>query len=59
MSTRRGIGSFDESGQPASRILDRRRRVSFITPVPKPKTRGQHEMIFDAPAQAPERKGHQ
>ena len=28
---------LDESGQPTNRILDHRRRVSFITPIPKPK----------------------
>ena len=28
---------LDESGQPTNRILDRRRQVSFITPIPKPK----------------------
>ena len=50
---------LDESGQPTSRILDRRRRVSFITPIPKPKKRGQHEMVFDAAAQALEMEGQQ
>ena len=28
---------LDESGQPTNRILERRRQVSFITPIPKPK----------------------
>ena len=28
---------LDESGQPTNRILDRRRQVSFITPIPAPK----------------------
>ena len=28
---------LDQSGQPTNRILDRRRQVSFITPIPKPK----------------------
>ena len=50
---------LDESGQPTSRILDRRRRVSFITPIPRPKKRGQHEMVFDAAAQALEAEGQQ
>ena len=50
---------LDESGQPTSRILDRRRRVSFITPIPRPKKRGQHEMVFDAAAQALEKEGQQ
>ena len=28
---------LDDGGQPTNRILDRRRQVSFITPIPKPK----------------------
>ena len=28
---------LDDSGQPTNRILDHRRRVSFITPIPRPK----------------------
>ena len=43
---------FDESGQPTSQIIDRRRRVSFITPIPKPKKRGQREIVFDEAAAA-------
>ena len=50
---------LDESGQPTSRILSSRRRVSFITPIPKPKKRGQREMVFDAAAQALEAEGQQ
>ena len=50
---------LDEAGQPTSRILDRRRRVSFITPIPKPKKRGQREMDFDEAAQALEAEGQQ
>ena len=50
---------LDESGQPTSRILDRRQRVSFITPIPRPKKRGQQEMGFDAAAQALEKEGQQ
>ena len=50
---------LDESGQPTSRILDRRRRVSFITPIPRPKKRGQRAMVFDAAAQALEAEGQQ
>ena len=50
---------LDETGQPTSRILDRRRRVSFITPIPKPKKRGQREIVFDEAAQALERDGQQ
>ncbi|MDD9984042.1 MAG: DEAD/DEAH box helicase family protein [Gammaproteobacteria bacterium] len=43
---------LDESGQPTGQILDRRRFVSFITPIPRPKKRGQYEMGFDEHAQA-------
>ena len=50
---------LDETGQPTSRILDSRRRVSFITPIPKPKKRGQREMDFDEAAQALETDGQQ
>ena len=50
---------LDETGQPTSRILDRRRHVSFITPIPKPKKRGQREMDFDEAAQALETGGQQ
>ena len=50
---------LDEAGQPTSRILDRRRRVSFITPIPKPKKRGQRALVFDETAQALEAEGQQ
>ena len=50
---------LDETRQPTSRILDRRRHVSFITPIPKPKKRGQREMDFDEAAQALETDGQQ
>ena len=50
---------LDDSGQPTSRILDRRRRVSFITPIPRPKKRGQREMVFDEAALALEAEGQQ
>ena len=45
---------LDESGQPTNEILPERRRVSFITPIPKPKKRraGQREIVFDKVAQA-------
>ena len=43
---------LDESGQPTGRIMDRRRRISFITPIPKPKKRGQREIVFDEAAAA-------
>ena len=43
---------LDTSGQPTSRILDTRRRVSFVSPIPKPrKRRGvaaeQASLVFD------------
>jgi len=40
---------LDESGQPTHRIIKRRRRAEFITPIPKPKKRrdGQLEMVHD------------
>ena len=43
---------LDDSGQPTNRILEHRRRVSFITPVPTPRKRKreQQELIFDAAA---------
>ena len=45
---------LDASGQPTNRILPERRKVEFITPIPKPKKRKgvQREMVFDAAAQA-------
>ena len=45
---------LDAAGQPTNRILRERRRVAFITPIPKPKKRraGQREMVFDEAAQA-------
>ena len=46
---------LDQSGQPTNRILDRRRQVSFITPIPKPKkgkaAQGQQALEFDEEAQ--------
>jgi len=38
---------LDPQGQPTERILDQRRRVSFITPIPRPKKHraGQRELI--------------
>ena len=42
---------LDASGQPTNRIIDKRRRAEFITPIPKPKKRRgevqQKQMIFD------------
>ena len=50
---------LDGSDLPTSRILDSRRRVSFITPIPKPKKRGQRALVFDEAAQALETEGQQ
>src|SRR5438309_11857445 len=40
-----------ESGQPTQKIIERRRRAEFITPIPKPKKQKapstQLQMIFD------------
>ena len=40
---------LDDGGQPTNRIADRRRDVSFITPIPAPKKgrAGQRTMIYD------------
>jgi len=43
---------LDEHGQPTQRVLDRRRTVAFITPIPKPKKRRagrrqQRELVLD------------
>ncbi len=39
---------LDKAGQPTERILDRRRPVEFITPIPKPRRRrGQQELVLD------------
>ena len=41
---------LDAEGQPTDNILEHRRRVSFITPIPRPKKRKsatQSEMVFD------------
>ena len=46
---------LDASGQPTNRILDNRRRVAFITPIPRPKKQKgiqQEKIVFDATAQA-------
>ena len=50
---------LDESGQPTNRILDRRREVSFITPIPKPKKGkgSQQALIFDEAAQRSRDRG--
>jgi type III restriction enzyme len=42
---------LDDSGQPTQKIIERRRRAEFITPIPKPKKRKasatQQEFVFD------------
>lgn len=43
---------LDEAGQPTQQIVDSRRQVRFITPIPKPKKRrgaddSQRELVFD------------
>src|SRR2546425_10739605 len=42
---------LDESGQPTQKIIERRRRAEFITPIPKPKKQKapstQLQMVFD------------
>jgi type III restriction enzyme len=39
---------LDDTGQPTNRITEERRRVAFITPIPKPKKqKGQREIVFD------------
>jgi type III restriction enzyme len=42
---------LDESGQPTQQVADTRRRVAFITPIPKPKKRkktaAQDAFVFD------------
>ena len=52
---------LDASSQPTNKILDRRRKIAFITPIPKPKKRRgvQREMVFDAAAQALETETQQ
>ena len=51
MSTPARHWELDESGQPTNRILENRRPVSLITPIPKPKKRkrrkGQKDLVFD------------
>ena len=52
---------LDAGGQPSDRVLEHRRRVSFITPIPKPKKQkaAQPELVFDAQAEALEEAGRQ
>ena len=43
---------LDEGGQPTDHISGQRRRVSFVTPIPKPRKRkgSQSQLVFDAAA---------
>ena len=45
---------LDASGQPTNKVIDTRRQVAFITPIPKPKKHKAHqrEMVFEKAAQA-------
>ena len=42
---------LDEQGQPTQQIIERRRVVEFITPIPKPRKRkaqaGQKQIVFE------------
>jgi type III restriction enzyme len=42
---------LDDQGQPTQRLIDRRRRAAFITPIPKPRKRkgsdAQQQFVFD------------
>ena len=52
---------LDTTGQPTNHILDTRRRVSFITPIPRPKKDGgtQKSIVFDKEAERAETEGQQ
>ena len=51
---------LDETGQPTNGILDQRRSVSLITPIPAPrKQRGQRQLVFDKAAEKIETDGQQ
>ena len=51
---------LDDAGHPTSAILDHRRHVSFISPIPQPKKqRAQSQMVFDEAARALEADGQQ
>ena len=52
---------LDESGQPTNKIIDKRRRVSFISPIPKPR-KGKGTLpvlVFDEEASRLEAEGQQ
>ena len=52
---------LDENRQPTNRIVNRRRSVSFITPIPSPRKQRakQREMVFDEAGGSLERQGQQ
>ena len=52
---------LDASGQPTNKLRDERRKVAFITPIPKPKKSGagQPKMVFDEAAKALETEAQQ
>ena len=52
---------LDATGQPTNRILDQRRQVSFITPIPRPKKAGgaQKSLVFDEEARQAETESQQ
>ena len=51
---------LDETGQPTNRILDQRRSVSLITPIPAArKQRAQRQLVFDKAAEKLETDGQQ
>ena len=52
---------LDENRQPTTRIVNRRRSVSFITPIPSPRKQRakQREMVFDEAGGSLERQGQQ
>ena len=52
MNIRKDTGELDEEGQPTQKIINKRRVVKFITPIPKPRKRKkstakQQQFIFD------------
>ncbi len=38
---------LDATGQPTQKVVEQRRRVSFVTPIPKPKKRGSESLALD------------
>ena len=50
---------LDDSGQPTHNVVEERRRVSFVTPIPKPRKVSQARIVFDQEASALEGGGQQ